>query len=71
MRSIPLIPANVAGSLAQAGKFLIIAALSAIGLNTNVQRFIKAGPRPLFLGAMTWLAVTLTSLGVQYFTRLW
>jgi uncharacterized integral membrane protein (TIGR00698 family) len=66
-----LIPLVVTASLAQAGKFLIIAAMAAIGLNTNVQSFVKAGPRALLLGAATWAAVMLSSLGVQLLTRIW
>ena len=44
---------------------------AAIGLNTSIQAFIKAGPRALALGGATWLAVMLSSLAVQLFTRIW
>ena len=46
-------------------------AMAAIGLNTSVQAFVKAGPRALFLGAATWLVVMLSSLLVQLFTQIW
>jgi uncharacterized integral membrane protein (TIGR00698 family) len=65
------IPATITGSLAQSGKFLIIMAMVAIGLNTRVQAFIKAGPRALILGAATWGAVMASSLIVQLFSRMW
>jgi uncharacterized membrane protein YadS len=45
--------------------------MAAIGLNTSIQAFVKAGPRTLFLGAATWTAVMISSLGVQLFTRMW
>lgn len=69
--STALLPVDVTGGLAQVGKFLIIAAMTAIGFNTNIQRFIKAGPRALALGGITWLVVILSSLAIQYLTRLW
>jgi uncharacterized integral membrane protein (TIGR00698 family) len=64
-------PAEITAKLAQAGKFLIIMAMAAIGLNTSIQGFIKAGPRALFLGAATWSAVMISSLTVQLITRIW
>jgi uncharacterized membrane protein YadS len=69
--STALLPVSLTSGLAMTGKFLIIAAMTAIGFNTNIQRFIKAGPRALALGGITWLVVILSSLAIQYFTRLW
>ncbi len=71
LNSTGLIPSEITSTLAQTGKFLIIMAMAAIGLNTSIQAFVKAGPRALFLGAATWLAVMLSSLAVQLFTRIW
>lgn len=65
------IPVDITSTLAQMGKFLIIMAMAAIGLNTSVQAFVKAGPRALLLGAATWSAVMLSSLAVQLFSRIW
>ena len=62
---------GTASGLAQAGKFLIIMALAAIGLNTSVQAFIKTGPRALILGAATWVVVMISSLAVQLLTQIW
>jgi uncharacterized integral membrane protein (TIGR00698 family) len=69
--STGLLPPDLANGLVQVGKFLIIAAMTAIGFNTNIQRFIKAGPRALALGGVTWLVVILSSLAIQYLTRFW
>jgi len=71
LNSTGWIPAAITGNLAQMGKFLIIMAMAAIGLNTSIQAFIKAGPRALLLGAATWSAVALSSLAVQLITRIW
>lgn len=64
--SLGLLPASVSGALTQAGKFLIIVALSAIGLSVDIRRFARAGWRPLAMGAMLWAMVAFTSLFVQY-----
>lgn len=71
LNSTGWISVEITAGLAQAGKFLIIMAMAAIGLNTNVQAFVKAGPRALFLGAATWLAVIFSSLLIQLFVRIW
>lgn len=49
--------------------FLIIVALSAVGLSTNVTGIRRAGVRPLLLGLVLWLVVTGSSLGLQALTR--
>lgn len=69
IRSSSFVPLDITNLLAWAGKFLIIAAMAAIGLNTNIQMFIKAGPRALLLGAATWVTVAMSSLAIQFFMR--
>ena len=71
LRSLAIIPADAAANLVWGGKFLIVTAMAAIGLNTNIRLFVKAGPRALVLGAMTWVAVMSSSLAIQYFTQAW
>jgi uncharacterized integral membrane protein (TIGR00698 family) len=66
LRSTGALPSVVTSSLAVTGKFLIIAAMAAIGLNTNLRTFIKAGPRALLLGAATWMTVAISSLAIQF-----
>ncbi|MCE1254284.1 MAG: YeiH family protein [Anaerolineae bacterium] len=71
IRSLGLLPLEISKSLAWAGKFLIISAMGAIGLNTNMKKFITAGPKALALGGITWLAVMLSSLGIQLIGNMW
>ena len=71
LNSTGWIPVIYTAAFAQTGKFLIIMAMAAIGLNTSIQAFIKAGPKALLLGAATWFAVMLSSLAVQLVTRIW
>lgn len=69
--TLSLLPKEVVVTLSQAGRFLIITAMAAIGLNTNIQAFRKAGPRALMLGATTWFVVMVASLSVQYASQMW
>jgi uncharacterized integral membrane protein (TIGR00698 family) len=71
LNSTGWISTEITSSLALTGKFLIIMAMAAIGLNTSIQAFVKAGPKALLLGAVTWLAVMLSSLSIQLLTRIW
>jgi uncharacterized membrane protein YadS len=57
--------------LAQLGKFLIVMAMAAIGLNTNIKQLISNGVKPIILGMSCWIAVALTSIAVQYMMNLW
>lgn len=52
-------------------KFMIIMALSAIGLSSNLRSIVQSGYRPLVFGFAVWIAVTFTSLAVQYATGQW
>lgn len=71
LNSLGWLPSLITTNLALTGKFLIIMAMAAIGLNTSVQAFIKAGPRAVLLGAATWSAVAISSLAIQMFTQVW
>ena len=64
VNSIGLIPAEVSGMMKSASKFLMVTALAAIGLNTSLLDFKKAGLAPMFYGVTIDTLVTLTALGV-------
>ena len=51
--------------LKQLSKFLIIMAMSAIGLKTNLVAMVKSSGISIVLGAICWIAIILTSLGMQ------
>lgn len=50
------------------GKFLIVVALSAIGLNSDFRKMLKTGFKPMLLGLLVWFSVTIVSLLVQFAT---
>ena len=60
------LPGEVSKFLGNAGKFFIILAMSAIGLNTNIRQLLGNGIRPIILGLVCWIAVAIVSLIVKY-----
>ncbi len=54
-----------------ASKFLIVLAMVAIGLKTDVVKLIKTGGKPLTLGFLCWLGIIAVSLVLQKFMGLW
>lgn len=65
LRTTGIMPISVMDALKDAGKFLIVFALSAIGLKTDLKKLVSAGIRPLILGLAVWISVALASLGMQ------
>ncbi len=61
-----ILPAELSHGLGMLGKFAIVLAMSAIGLNTDLPSLVKNGARPLALGMVCWAAVAVTSLVVQH-----
>lgn len=65
-RSFGLIPPSLASSLKALSKFLMVAALAAIGLNTNFNEMKRSGINPMIHGFIISLLVVLVALGVEY-----
>ncbi len=59
-------PQGAGSFLAQIGKFVIVMAMASIGLNTNIVKLVKSGGKPILLGLICWVVLSLTSLGVQF-----
>lgn len=53
----------------EVGKFMIIMALSAVGLNADFRKMMKSGVKPILLGLIVWFVVASVSIIVQYFTH--
>ncbi|WP_237744970.1 YeiH family protein [Kribbella catacumbae] len=68
LRSVGLVPQAWQEGLSLAGTYLITCALVAIGLSMRPGELRKAGWRPLALGALLWVSVALSSLGLQLLT---
>ena len=50
------------------GRWVLVVALAAVGLQGHWRAFAGAGTRPLLLGLATWATVALASLAVQHVT---
>ena len=64
LNSAGIIPAAVSGIMKSTSKFLMVTALAAIGLNTSLLDFKKAGLSPMLYGITIDTLVTLTALAV-------
>lgn len=51
------LPAAVTGPLKTLSKFLIVMAMAAIGLNTNLVKLVKSGGKPVFMGFCCWVGI--------------
>ena len=52
-------------------KFLIVMAMAAIGLNTNLARLVKSGAKPILLGFCCWVSIAAVSLLMQKLLGNW
>lgn len=47
-------------------KFMIVMAMAAIGMNTNIVKLVKSGAKPILLGFCCWVSITGVSLLLQH-----
>ncbi len=66
VNSLGAIPPEVSGALKDASKFLMVAALAAIGMNTDLSKMRKAGLKPMLHGFIISALVVLVAIGVEY-----
>ena len=67
VNSIGLIPANLGMNITYIIKFLMIMALGAIGLKTDLRDIKNSGLAPMLHGFIISALVVVVSLGVQMF----
>ena len=56
---------QLGGDVQLVGRWVLVVALAAVGLQGHWRAFTGAGTRPLVLGLVTWVAVALSSLAIQ------
>ncbi len=66
IRTAGLIPPSIQPGIANLALFMIIMALTSIGLSADLRRMASTGPRPILLGTGVWAAVAISSLLVQH-----
>ena len=64
-------PTSVFQPFKELSKFLIIMAMGAIGLNTDLVKLVRTGGKPILLGACCWVAIAGVSLGMQHVLDIW
>jgi uncharacterized integral membrane protein (TIGR00698 family) len=65
VRTMGWVPVALQPVLHVAAEFMIIVALTAIGLSANLRKMASTGARPILLGLGVWAAVAISSLAVQ------
>jgi uncharacterized integral membrane protein (TIGR00698 family) len=65
------VPAAVFAPLKMLSKFLIVMAMAAIGLNTNIGKLIKNGGKPILVGFCCWVCIAGVSLLMQKLLGIW
>ena len=65
-RSTGIVPEIMLDWINVAAKFLIVVALVAVGVSADMRKIFATGPRPILLGFLVWMAVSVSSLIVQY-----
>ena len=67
INSFGIIPAAVSLGMKDVSKFLMVAALAAIGLNTSFRDMKKSGFRPMLHGFIISALVVVVAISVEYF----
>ncbi|MCU6746367.1 MULTISPECIES: YeiH family protein [Lachnospiraceae] len=65
------LPYEVTAPLKELSKFLIVMAMAAIGLHTNIIQLVRTGAKPIFTGFCCWIGITFVSLCMQHILGLW
>ena len=65
------VDASLFSPVKELSKFMIIMAMAAIGLNSNVIELVRTGGKPILVGASCWCGITLVSLLMQHVRGIW
>lgn len=65
--SLGAVPAALSAGAKEVSKFLMVAALAAIGLNTELKRMVRSGARPMLHGFIISALVVIVAIVVEYF----
>lgn len=66
VNTLHLLPAAILRDATEAGRFLIVMALAAVGPNADLRRMVSAGFRPILLELGVWASVAVSSLVIQH-----
>lgn len=71
LRTAGFIPAAWEGDIHTGAVFLIVVALTGVGMSCDLRRMISTGFRPILLGLGVWVSVAVSSLAVQFLMGHW
>ena len=66
INSTGVVPEVISGGAKTISKFLMVAALAAIGLNTDLKKMAKSGARPMLHGFIISALVVIVAIAVEY-----
>lgn len=69
LNTLGVFPKSIIPYITGLGKFMIVMALSAVGLSANFKEMIKSGVKPIILGLIVWFSVAGASLIVQHIMK--
>ena len=67
VNSLNFIPETLRIAIVDINQFFLTTALAAMGLGTNIQCMKRLGIKPIYLGTISWLFISLISLGLIKF----
>lgn len=65
------VPAALFAPFKTLSKFLIVMAMAAIGLNTDIVKLIRSGGKPILAGLCCWISIACVSLAMQRLLGIW
>ena len=68
--TVCVIAGNVFSFLKNVSKFVIVLAMTAIGLYTDIVKLIKSGGKPILMGFCCWVGITGVRLALQHVMHL-
>ena len=64
LNSFNIFPVNVKEAIGQVNQFLLTIAMAAMGLETKIKQIKQSGLKPLYLGVLSWLFISIFSYGL-------
>lgn len=65
------VPSTAFQPITELSKFLIMMAMAAIGLHSNVVKLLRSGGKVILLGGICWAGITAVSLLLQWLLGIW
>ena len=65
LNTLGVFPESTLPHIHTIGKFMVVMALTAVGLSADFKKMLRTGLRPMLLGLIVWIVVAVVSLVVQ------